>query len=561
MEKTIRSELLKMSVIMIVLVGLGIYAHEFVIAGIQAKVALNMSIFITFGAAAWLAFNHVFKLKNEVLALKALQIDYGTASKRPTDPYRYPAVVFHEPELLGAGYRLISEELGKQDVLQISNATVQQLVHDVDQRINERKSTLIYFSGLMVFLGLLGAFMGLMKTVHSVGDLIGSMDVSGKGGTDSFGKLIEGMKGPLNGMSVGFSSSLFGLMTSMVLGALERCMSAAMKALRNEFEHWLSNLALLESAQSETAQRAEADLTPVVQALQLSTSRIGELRESVSEGNRISGETQRAIVHMAHSMADLSKSVAKVSDPAPMLAPIADVVTELARNQTAMVSQFNGLLTLAEQDRASLRAMLGTMETALGQQTQLDGRQLHIQLDRMVALQNELVEKEPVIMSASAATATAAPASGLFAKFGSIFTSAGAPDWRERRRLRVELRKLLIGQKKLARSIDKRLGNSVRQIEAGRTRDQALISQLISRNEGDHARLNVLMERLSLIDETTTGAPDVIKIRSGLHGARLEMEVLRNRLNLLEESDAGEEIDRFAADDADLLRATGTKNA
>lgn len=559
MEKTIRSELLKMSVIMIVLAGLGIYAHEFVIAGIQAKVALNMSIFITFGAAAWLAFNHVFKLKNEVLALKALQIDYGTASKRPTDPYRFPAVVFHEPELLGAGYRLISEELGKQEVLQISNATVQQLVHDVDQRINERKSTLIYFSGLMVFLGLLGAFMGLMKTVHSVGDLIGSMDVSGKGGTDSFGKLIEGMKGPLNGMSVGFSSSLFGLMTSMVLGALERCMSAAMKALRNEFEHWLSNLALLESAQSETAQRAEADLTPVVQALQLSTNRIGELRESVSEGNRISGETQRAIVHMAHSMADLSKSVAKVSDPAPLLAPIADVVTELARNQTAMVSQFNGLLTLAEQDRASLRAMLGTMETALGQQTQLDGRQLHIQLDRMVALQSELVEKDPVIVQAGAASA-APPATGVFAKFGSIFASKGAPDWRERRRLRIELRKLLIGQKKLARSIDKRLGNSVRQIEAGRSRDQTLISQLISRNEGDHARLNVLMERLALIDETGAGTPDVIKMRSGLHGARLEMEVLRNRLNLLEESDAGEDEDRFAADVADDFRANGTNN-
>ena len=51
----------------------------------------------------------------------------------------------------------------------------------------------MYFSGLMVFLGLLGAFMGLMKTVHSVSDLIGGMDMSGKGGTDAFGKMIEGM--------------------------------------------------------------------------------------------------------------------------------------------------------------------------------------------------------------------------------------------------------------------------------------------------------------------------------------------------------------------------------
>ena len=195
-----------MTAIMLVLVGLGIYAHEFVIAGIMAKAALNLSIFALFGVAALLGFRSVTSLKNEVVALKALQIDYGARSRRPKDPYAKPAVVFKEPMLLGAGYRLITEELGKQDDLQISNSTVQALVHDVDARINDRKSTLLYFSGLMVFLGLLGAFMGLMKTVHSVSDLIGSMDMSGKGGTDAFGKMIEGMKAPLNGMSVGFSS-------------------------------------------------------------------------------------------------------------------------------------------------------------------------------------------------------------------------------------------------------------------------------------------------------------------------------------------------------------------
>jgi hypothetical protein len=161
---------------------------------------------------------------------QALQVDFGARSRRLADPYDVPAIIFKEPYLLGEGYRMITEELAKQDTLQITNSTVQLLLHDVDERINDRKSTIIYFSGLMVFLGLLGAFMGLMKTVHSVGELIGSMDVSGNAGTDSFGKLIEGMKGPLNGMSVGFSSSLFGLMTSMALGALERFMTSAMKA-------------------------------------------------------------------------------------------------------------------------------------------------------------------------------------------------------------------------------------------------------------------------------------------------------------------------------------------
>ena len=75
MEKKIRTELYKMTAIMVVLLGLGVYAHDFVIAGIQAKVALNSSIFILFGLAAWLGFRHVIDLKNEVTALNALKAD------------------------------------------------------------------------------------------------------------------------------------------------------------------------------------------------------------------------------------------------------------------------------------------------------------------------------------------------------------------------------------------------------------------------------------------------------------------------------------------------------
>ena len=159
MEKTIRTELWKMTGMIVALIGLGIYARDFVIAGLNAKLALNSSIFILAGCAAAIAFRHVLSLKNEVVAMKALQTDYGTRSRRPRDPLAKPAVVFDEPELLGQSYRLITEELGKQEDLKVSQGTVQSLLHEIDQRINDRKSTLIYFSGLMVFLGLLGAFI------------------------------------------------------------------------------------------------------------------------------------------------------------------------------------------------------------------------------------------------------------------------------------------------------------------------------------------------------------------------------------------------------------------
>lgn len=388
MERKLRTELFKMSGIMLVLFGLGIYAQDFVIAGIKAKMALNLSIFAIFGLAASIAFKHVLALRNEVVALHALQIDYGVRSRRPKDPYAKPAIVFHEPELLGEGYHLIAGELGKQEDLQISTATVQTLLHDVDQRINDRKSTIIYFSGLMVFLGLLGAFMGLMKTVHSVSDLIGAMDVSGKGGSDSFGKMIEGMKAPLNGMSVGFSSSLFGLMTSMVLGALERCMTSAMKSLRNEFERWLTSVAALEGGQSEAVQAGASDVPGVRRAIDAGVRELAEMREVLDRTSRQALESRADLDLLAASVASLADAVARSADPRPLLEPLGQAMGELAHNQSVILAQLRSLSLDADADRANLGATLGTLAALVERMTHVDGSVLHQQLDQLVQLQH-----------------------------------------------------------------------------------------------------------------------------------------------------------------------------
>ena len=552
MEKQIRSNLLKMSAIMIVLAGLGIYAHDFVIAGIKAKVALNLSIFALFGFAALIAFRHVTSLKNEVLALKALQVDYGVKERRPLDPFKHPAIVFQEPQLLGHGYNLIAEEMGKKDNLQISNATVQTILHDIDMRINDRKSTIMYFSGLMVFLGLLGAFMGLMKTVGSVGDLIGGMDVSGAGGTDSFGKLIEGMKGPLNGMSVGFSSSLFGLMTSMVLGALERCMSSAMKALRNEFEHWLSNVSALEAPKGEAAEQNSADLTNVVRSLELGGKHLRDLRETLLDGAISQEQTQRAVTGMTESIASLSHSVERLADPSPMLKPISDCVADLARNQTLMVRQFSGLISDAQKDREEIRAALSHMKTLVERQSALDGNKVHAQLNRMTSLQADLLAKEPAQVSVSH---YGGGNGGFLSRLGGIFSAAddALNTRRERKRARSEVRRMLASQRKMVRAVERSLGGSVKKLEAGRSMDNLLVARLIEQNEANSARLAVLMDHLQIADDCQIEGRGALAAE--LHGARREMEVLQRRMDARQESDA--EARRAGAQDQSGPLASG----
>lgn len=557
MEQKIRSELWKMTAIMVMLAGLGIYAHEFVISGIMAKAALNLSIFGLFGIAAFIAFRHVIALKNEVVALKALQVDYGTRERRPLDPYKHQAIIFQEPELLGHGYNLIAEEMSKQENFQISNATVQTILHDIDMRINDRKSTLMYFSGLMVFMGLLGAFMGLMKTVHSVSDLIGSMDMSGKGGTDAFGKMIEGMKAPLNGMSVGFSSSLFGLMTSMVLGALERFMTSAMKTLRNEFEHWLANVSALEAPQGETAQRETIELGNVIRALELGGKHLRDLRETVLDGALAQQQTQTAVTDMAGAITSLGRSTEKLSDPTPLLQPISDCVAELAKNQTMMVTQFNGLIHEAQRDRDAIRVALDEMRAMVEQNNALSGSRLHAQMDRMTRLQAELLEKETSAVSVSHYSRDGEGGSGgLLSRIAGVLVrgEAAVDAARERRRLRGEVRRMLVSQRRLARKVERSFGGSLDRIEKARAQDTALIAALAAQSEANNARLAVLMERLQMADAEGNGAGAALT--AGMHGARLEMEVLKRRLDALQESDGAGRSD--AGTQPDKARATGT---
>ncbi|WP_421850839.1 hypothetical protein [Novosphingobium sp.] len=523
MERKLRAELLKMSVIMAVLAGLGIYAHEFVIDGIKAKLALNLSIFAIFGVAAGIAFRNVLSLRNEVIALHALQVDYGERARRPRDPYAQPAVVFHEPELLGQGYRLIAEELGKQDNLEIGADTVQTLLHDVDQRINDRKSTILYFSGLMVFLGLLGAFMGLMKTVHSVSDLIGAMDVSGSAGPDSFGKMIEGMKAPLNGMSVGFSSSLFGLMTSMVLGALERCMTSAMKTLRGEFELWLSNLAQLEAGQGEGSASPSRDFASVRRAIEAGAAELAELRAAIIDLAHGAKAGQAEIAGLTGAVGILADGIAGLSDPRPIMRPVADAVAELAHNQSAMLAQLAALHEDAAADRTHIRATLAALGVLAERSATLDGDEIHRQLDSLITLAGEAQHAPRHAVEPAAPRPPASWLDRLAARLGFSPRSAARRQLAEARLLRRNMQGSLAANRRALRELGARIDRRLERLAVASAHHRDAIARLDHRSAEHRAAFETFAAAVAR-------APEDDAIRLG--DARTEMERLRRRLGM-----------------------------
>ena len=121
----------------------------------------------------------------------------------------------------------------------ISSQTMQSLLDSIGTRLDEARDMSRYMTGLLVFLGLLGTFWGLIETVGSVGKVIEGLKVGGDAAA-MFEALKEGLAAPLGGMGISFSSSLFGLAGSLVLGFLDLQTSQAQNRFYTDLEDWLA---------------------------------------------------------------------------------------------------------------------------------------------------------------------------------------------------------------------------------------------------------------------------------------------------------------------------------
>jgi hypothetical protein len=129
----------------------------------------------------------------------------------------------------------------------LSATSLRTLLDGIAARLDETRETSRYLIGVLVFLGLLGTFWGLLETVRSVGGVIGTLDIGGGDLAHAFGNLKNGLAAPLHGMSTAFSASLFGLAGSLVLGFLDLQAGQAQNRFYNDLEEWLSTYTRLSS--------------------------------------------------------------------------------------------------------------------------------------------------------------------------------------------------------------------------------------------------------------------------------------------------------------------------
>src|ERR1700689_3575908 len=141
------------------------------------------------------------------------------------------------------------------------------LLDSIATRLDEARDISRYMTGLLVFLGLLGTFWGLIQTVGSVGKVIDGLKGGGEAGA-LFDTLKEGLAAPLGGMGISFSSSLFGLAGSLILGFLDLQSSQAQNRFYTDLEDWLAPTG--RGYASDTPPAASGDLQQPIESLRSS---------------------------------------------------------------------------------------------------------------------------------------------------------------------------------------------------------------------------------------------------------------------------------------------------
>ena len=233
-----------------------------------------------------LAFRQVIRLYPEVNWVNSFRLaDPGLALERP-------------PVLLAPMAAILGDRMGR---MAISAQTMRGILDSIAARLDEARDLSRYMTGLLIFLGLLGTFWGLIETVGSVGKVIENLKVGGDAGS-IFDSLKEGLAAPLGGMGISFSSSLFGLAGSLVLGFLDLQTSQAQNRFYTDLEDWLSTTVRDLGAGGESATPALAapsgELRGAIERLKESIAESGSSRAATTAMANLAEAIQGLVHHM-----------------------------------------------------------------------------------------------------------------------------------------------------------------------------------------------------------------------------------------------------------------------
>ena len=270
------------------------------------------------------------------------------------------AAVGKPPRLLTPMATMFGERKGGR--VSLSAVSLRTLLDGIATRLDESREISRYFIGLLVFLGLLGTFYGLLETLRSVGGVIGTLSIGAGDVGRAFNDLKNGLQAPIAGMGTAFSASLFGLAGSLVLGFLDLQAGQAQNRFYNDLEEWLSSYTRL-SGGGPLSDSGDASVPAYIQAL------LEQTADSLENLQRITGRGEESRIAANASIITLTEKLAMLGD---QMKTEQNLLLRLAENQMELkpvLTRLADSATARGQDEA-LRGHMRNVEMYLARLTE-----------------------------------------------------------------------------------------------------------------------------------------------------------------------------------------------
>jgi hypothetical protein len=284
-QKFINRMLLFLTAVIILCVLL----RDALLTAFMANVVLNGVIAVTLLVGVIFALRRVVDLKPEIEWIKAFK-RHESAGSSVT------------PRLMAPAAALLSAQ--EEGGMRLSTISMRSVLDGIVSRLEESREISRYFTQLLIFLGLLGTFWGLLGTIGAIGGTINGLSVDGGDMALMFDELKAGLQAPLSGMGTAFSSSLFGLAGSLVMGFMDLQATQSQTRFYNDVEDWLASVTHL--SRSEVAEGVASPNSYMTALMEQTADGIDRLQKTLKQSEGARAETQHTMTNIAEALSALA---------------------------------------------------------------------------------------------------------------------------------------------------------------------------------------------------------------------------------------------------------------
>ncbi|HEV7831886.1 MAG TPA: hypothetical protein VGP09_00605 [Caballeronia sp.] len=331
MTKTRRSSLIVFAIQIVMICGLGVFFNTLKEVISHNPVVNSAILAVLIGSIVYSIFAAVIVFRGESTWTRVAANPASANALKPVEKH-FPDVGHAEPAHRAAAIEALSESL------------------------EWRGRMLDYASGVLIGLGLLGTFVGLMHTMAGIKDAMAL--VSGSGGKASASALIGGLTAPLAGMSTAFSASLLGLIGSLAVGALAQFISRSSSNWIESIREWATVIG--GDAKTDAAPATNGNETALVRIEQVASAIEARIAQLVD----VTSASREEQVRLAAASGDALNRMANLAERQDIL--LSGIQHSLQANTVAMESAKEAVITMAGSVEANRVQVTAAVDSATG---------------------------------------------------------------------------------------------------------------------------------------------------------------------------------------------------